>query len=168
MKVLESCVAISRGSGWPRRFIAGLCATLLAVQSGCHTFLPIQESVPEQGLIVGVVLNDRGRVLVGERLGETVDRVDGVLTASSETSITLSVTRTRSLRGTHAVWTGESVVIPREGIRGFQERQFSRGRSVLLSVAIVVGVALVAGLVSLAVGGFGRGDGGGGDPPGQQ
>ncbi len=135
-----------------------LCAGLLAVQTACHTFLPLQESVPDRGEIIGVVLNDQGRLLMGERLGESVDRVDGVLVEQNETSIVLNVTRTRSLRGSHTVWTGEPVTIPKVGVRGFQERQYSRGKTAMLVVGLILGIAAVGSLITLAAGGFGRGD----------
>lgn len=157
-----------RRSARLRRTTAILCAALLGFQSACHTFMPLQESVPERGLIIGVVLNDQGRSLVGDRLGESVDRVEGVLVSDSGSTITLNVTRTRSLRGTSAVWTGETVSIPRQGIRGFQERQYSRGRTALLVVGLIVGLAAVASVITLAAGGFGDNDGGGGGGPVEQ
>jgi hypothetical protein len=135
-----------------------LCAGLLAVQTACHNYLPLQESVPERGEIIGVVLNDQGRALVGERLGESVDRVDGVMVEQTESAITLNVTKTRSLRGSHAVWSGEAVTIPKVGIRGYQERQYSRGKTAMLVVGLILGIAAVGSLITLAAGGFGRGD----------
>lgn len=151
-----------------RRSTAILCTVLLALQTACHAYLPLQEAVPERGLVIGVVLNDQGRALVGDRLGESVDRVEGMLVSDTGSTITLNVTRTRSLRGTTAVWTGETVSIPRAGIRGFQERRFSRGRTAWLVAGIIVGLAAVASVITLAAGGFGNDDGGGGGPPNEQ
>ena len=142
-------------SGNSRRLTSGLCAGLLLLQLGCHTFLPLQELAPVSPSRVAVVLNDRGRALVGDRLGETIDRVEGVMIESSESAVTLQVSRTVSLQGWTAVWAGEEVVLPREGIRGFQARQFSRGRSTVLAMAAVVGLVVIWG-VSLLVGGGGR------------
>ena len=156
---------IRLGSGVSRRPIACLCLALLAVQTGCYSFLPVQEMAPATGEVVGVVLNDRGRQLVGDRMGELVERVDGSLVSATETAITLSVTRTRSLRGTHAIWAGEQVEIQREGIRGFHERQFSRGRTVLLTIGVIAGVAALISVLTLVVGGNGRPGGGGACPP---
>ena len=139
---------------------AGLCAGLLLFQSGCHTLLPMQESAPVPQTLVAVVLNDRGRALVGDRLGETIDRVEGVLIESSETAVKLQVSRTVSLRGSSAIWAGEEVLVPREGVRGFQPRQFSRGRTTVFAIGAVVGLALIGGVLTLLVGGGGRpGDG---------
>lgn len=98
-------------------------------------------------------------------MGELVERVDGSLVSATETAITLSVTRIRSLRGTHAIWAGEQVEIQREGIRGFHERQFSRGRTVLLTIGVIAGVAALISVLTLVVGGNGRPGGGGACPP---
>ena len=149
----------------PRRLIALLCVLLLAVQVGCYSYLPIQETAPAVGQQVGVILTDEGRQMVGERLGPLVERVDGTLLSATESAITLSVDRTYSLRGTESIWAGEQVEIQKAGIRGFRERQLSRGRTVFLTIGLVVGVAaLIAGL-SLSVGGNGAPDGGSNCPP---
>ena len=150
-----------RRGEWPRRLTAGICAVALASQTACHTYLPPQEVVPASGKAVAVELNDRGRLLVGDRLGEAVVRVEGILVGSTDSEVTLNVSRTVMLQGSSAVWAGEAVVIPRAGVRSFRLREFSRGRTALLSVALVGGVALLAGLISLVAGGNGRpgGDG---------
>jgi hypothetical protein len=151
-----------RGSSWPRRVTAGLCAVAMATQLACHTYLPAQDVVPVSGKKVAVVLNDRGRLLVGDRLGESVQQIEGRLLSSTDSVVTLSVTRTVMLQGSSAVWAGENVAIPREGVRSFRLREFSRGRTAALSVALVAGIALLGGLLTLVAGGGGRpgGDGG--------
>lgn len=148
-----------------RRLIALLCVLLLAVQVGCYSYLPIQETAPAVGQQVGVILTDEGRQMVGDRLGSLVERVDGTLLSATESAISLSVDRTYSLRGTESIWSGEQVEIQKAGIRGFRERQLSKGRTVFLTIGLVVGVAaLIAGL-SLAVGGRGAPIGGPDCPP---
>lgn len=153
-----------RGGQVSRRVTAGLCAAGLATQVACHTYLPTQEAVPVSGREVAVELNDRGRVLVGGQLGESVQLVQGRLVASTDSTVTLSVNRTVLMRGSSVVWAGEQAMIPREGVRGFRLREFSRGRSVMLSVAVAVGLAIIGGAISLAGGGLGRGEPGGGPP----
>ena len=154
-----------RYSGSWRRVIALLCVVLLAVLVGCYSYLPIQETAPAVGQDVGVVLNDNGRQSVRGKLGELVERVDGNLLSVSEAAITLSVTRTHSLRGTESVWAGEQVEIQREGILGFRERQHSKGKTAFLTIGLIVGVAALISGLSLAVGGSGLPDGGTGCPP---
>ncbi len=139
-----------------RRFTAGLCIALLAFQVGCYSYLPIQDTPPASGQNVGITLNDRGRQLAGERLGSDAERIDGIVVSSSETSVTVSVNRVKSMRGSSSIWAGEQVEIPREGIRGFQERQLSKGRTAMFTVGLVVGAIAVASLITLAVGGNGK------------
>lgn len=142
--------------GWARRFSAMLCIALLGFQTGCHTYLPVSSAVPDRGETVGVVLNDYGRAQLGSRLGELVERVDGELIAQTDSAITLNVSRTRSLRGSHSIWAGEPVEIPKAGVLGFQKRQFSRGRSVFMTIGIVLGIVALGSAIGLSVGGFGR------------
>lgn len=152
--------------GPPRRVTAGLCAVLLLLQVGCHTFLPLQESAPVPRTQVAVVLNDRGRVLVGDRLGQTIDRIEGVLMESSESEVKLQVARTVTLQGSSTIWQGEEVVLSRDGVRGFQPRQYSRGRTVMLVIGAIAGVGILAGAITLLVGGGGKPrDGSGCVPP---
>ena len=89
-------------------------------------------------------------------------RVQGRIVGSTDSAVTLSVARTVLMQGASVTWTGEQVVIPKEGVRGFRPRQYSRGRTVMLSIAAIVGVALVGAAISLVAGGNGRPDGGGG------
>ena len=107
-------------------------------------------------------LNARGRSLVADRLGESVMQVEGRLIGSTDSEVTLSVTRTVMLQGSSAVWAGEQVTIPREGVRGFRLREFSRGRTAMFAVAVVAGIAILGGLISLVAGGNGRPGGGSG------
>jgi len=122
-----------------RRFVAGLCAASLVLQMGCYTFKPLQTSVPATGSRIAVQLNDRGRFTLGDRLGSAIDNVDGLLVEVDGTSVTLEVYRTTDMRGGTATWTGERVRVPKDAIVGYQERQFSKRRTVLL-VGTVVGV----------------------------
>lgn len=128
-----------------RRFVGGLCAAALSLQMGCYTYQPLQTSVPATGGRIAVVLNDRGRAQLGDRLGSAIDKVDGLLVEGDGANVTLEVYRTMDLRGNAASWTGERVQVPRDGITGYQERQFSRRRTYLLVgtvVAVIVTTAL--------------------------
>jgi hypothetical protein len=142
-----------RRVGFTRRLTAGLCAGLLAFQLGCHTYLPMQEPVPAAGRGVAVELNDRGRLMVAGQLGESVLRVDGTLVSTTDSMITMRVSRTVQVRGSTAVWAGESVQIPQAGVRGYRLREFSRGRSVALAVGIVGVLVFLATSLDLFGGG---------------
>lgn len=154
-----------RRVGFIRRCTAGLCAGLLAFQLGCHTYRPMQEPVPAAGREVAVELNDRGRLMVAGQLGESVWRVDGTLVSSTDSMITMRVSRTVQVRGSSAVWAGEPVQIPQAGVRGYRLREFSRGRSVALVAGIVGVLAFLATSLDLFGGGSEKPDPTGPCPP---
>jgi hypothetical protein len=147
-----------RRVGFTRRTTAGLCAGLLAFQLGCHTYLPTQEPVPAAGREIAVELNDRGRLMVAGQLGESVLRVDGTLVSTTDSMITMRVSRTVQVKGASAVWTGESVQIPQSGVRGYRVREFSRGKTVALVAGIVGALAFLATALDLLGGGSDKPD----------
>lgn len=142
-----------------RRRRAGLrAAALAAALTGCHTYLPPQDQVPVLGREIAIELNDRGRLLVVPQLGEAVLRVQGTLVASTDSTVTMSVSRTVQLQGSSALWTGESVTIPITGVRGFRLREFSQKRSVAMAVGVAGALAVVAPHLKIVGGGNGRPD----------
>ena len=82
-----------------------------------------------------------------------MDKVDGTLLAATEQSVTLAVSQVLDLRGGTSTWTGERVDIPREGIRGFQERQFSRARTTVLVAAVAT--VIVGSILAVSLNVFG-------------
>lgn len=142
-----------------RRRRAGLSVVALATAlTGCHTYLPPQDQVPVTGREIAIELNDRGRLLVVPQLGESVLRVHGTLVASTDSTVTMSVSRTMQLQGSSALWTGESVTIPVTGVRGFRLREFSQKRSVAMAVGVAGALAVVAPRLKIVGGGNGRPD----------
>jgi len=145
-----------RRRGLRRRLTAGLGAGLLAFQSGCHTYLPVQDQVPVMGHEVAIELNDRGRLLVVSQLGESVLRVDGTLVATTDSMVTMRVSRTVQIQGSSTLWAGEAVTIPVVGIRGYRMREFSRGRSAAMAGGVLATLAVVAPFLRIIGGGDGR------------
>jgi hypothetical protein len=126
-----------------RPAVAGLWAAALALQLGCYSYLPVQSAPPVAvGKDVAVVLNDRGRALLAERVGPAIDRIDGRLAGVEGDAVTVAVTRVTDLRGNSAGWSGEPVRIPRDAITGFRPRTFSTFKTALLAGAVVLGVVL--------------------------
>ena len=130
-----------RGATWRRRATLSLGACTLAFQWGCYTYLPVQSAPPAAQQRGAVVLNDQGRLMLAERLGPLVDRVEGTFVSHDSTGVVLEVTGTKDLRGGSSMWSGERVEIPSTAILGFRERQLSKSRSILLGSAIAGGLA---------------------------
>lgn len=152
-----------RARTW-RRFVGGLCAATLSLQIGCYTYQPLQTGVPGTGKRMAVVLNDRGRFTLGERLGSSIERVDGMLVAVDSLNVTLDVYGTTNQRGNTSTWSGERLQVPKDAISGYQERQFSKRRTYILVGAMVGAVLASALMVNLNLfGGFPKDDPG--SPP---
>ncbi len=135
---MQGFLATSRARAF-RRAGSFLCVWALALQAACYSYAPLQTATPPQPKQMGVVLNDRGRTLLGERVGALVDRIDGQVISIDSQTVVMDVFRVTDLRGNGSTWTGERVNIPREGILGFRERQLSK-----IKVLALVGVAAIA------------------------
>ena len=141
-----------------RPAIGSLWAAALLLQVGCYSYLPVQPSLPAgPQREIAVVISDRGRVLLGERVGASVDRIDGRIEKRENGSITMAVFRVTDLRGNTATWTGEQVTIPDEAILGYRPRKLSKIKTVLLIGAMAAGVLLTLG-TSLDIFGMPSGD----------
>jgi hypothetical protein len=123
-----------------QRSVSGLCALALALQIGCFSYLPVQSTPPVPAQQIGVVINDRGRVLLGDRVGASVDRIDGRVVSRQDGSIVLDVFRVTDLRGNTATWTGERVSIPEEAILGYRARKVSKVKTLLLVGVVVLAI----------------------------
>jgi len=163
---MTTLTSIRRWRQW-RRVVGSLCAALLVLQTGCYTYLPMQTSVPVTGKRIAVVLNDRGRAMIGDKLGSAMEKADGLLVKTDESSVTLEVYRTTDMKGNEATWTGERVTLPRDGVSGYQERMLSKKKSALFVGAVLVGVTVSVMMVNLNIfGGFSHSDGGSGGSTG--
>ena len=149
-----------------RRLVGAVCAGLLVFQWGCFSYLPVQSAPPAVAERVAVVLNDRGRADLAERLGAGVDRVEGTVLERTEGAVVLAVSGLKDIRGGASQWSGETVAIPNSAILGYRPRQLSKGKTALLVGATVFVIGALAFGVSLDVFGDERPDGGDTvDPP---
>ncbi len=140
MSDAQALSARSRSGTIAQRSVSGLCALALALQIGCFSYLPVQSTPPLPAQQIGVVINDRGRVLLGDRVGASVDRIDGKVVSRQEGSIVLDVHRVTDLRGNTATWTGERVSIPEDAILGYRARKVSKLKTLLLVGVIALAI----------------------------
>ena len=148
-----------------RRHRTGRPAALgaLALLTGCHTYVPVMQA-PAPGTDVALVLTDRGRAALGERIGPEVDQLRGTLESASDSSVTLAVTQSLSLRGLSQGWTGERITVSRDQLAGLRVRQLDKGRTALAVLTAGVGVGLLTTFGFAGAGG--SGESGGTLPPG--
>lgn len=115
------------------------------LQTGCYTYLPMQANLPapeSPQARTGIVLNDRGREILADRVGPLMDRIEGRIDRRENGAVTVSVYRVVNLRGEASTWTGEMVSIPEDGIQGYRTRKFSVGRTAVLVGAVAAAIAI--------------------------
>ena len=119
-----------------RPAVAALWAGALLLHTGCTSLLPVQSTPAPVGQEMGVVINDRGRTLLADRIGPLVERIDGRLVNREGGRLTLRVTRVTDVRGTGSTWTGEQVTIPEEAVLGYRPKVLSKFKTGLFIGAV--------------------------------
>ena len=130
--------------------------------TGCYTMQPVSGTPLPEGTMVGLDINDAGRLALGGTMGPSIERIDGRLVGRDATEYVVAVSQIHLLRGGEQIWSGERIRIKTEYVTGVSERRFSRGRTALVTGA-VLGVLVVAFNQSLA--GIIGGDEGKKEPP---
>jgi hypothetical protein len=130
-----------------RPVILGLAVLLV----GCYALQPTGGPVPQPGTIIGLDLNDAGRLALGGTMGPEIGQVEGRLIQKDSDEFVVAVTDLHLLRGGDQVWHGEVVHIKSGYVSSLYERRFSAGRSAALAAAGVGAVAIIAtrGLIGL-------------------
>lgn len=150
----------------PGRALRGWTALLLtavASLSGCYTQAPVS-GTPSPGTTLVVDLNDRGRLALGDSIGPSASRIQGVVASSSDSSYVLNVQSVVYLNGQTNHWSGEPLALRTDLIGHASERQYSRKRTWALGLGIAAAVITFALTTDL----FGSGSlGRAHDPPPQ-
>lgn len=120
-------------------------AMLLSV-AGCYTYAP-PVSAPAAGAEVAVVLTDRGRAALGERIGPEIDQLRGRLVSSNDTSVTVAMRESVTLRGVSAAWGDEQLTVNREQFATVRVKALSKGRTGVLAgtMGAVLGFFVING-----------------------
>lgn len=141
-------------------------ATVLLITvpaAGCYSTRPIQ-TAPEPGTKVLLDLNDRARVTLGERIGQSAERIEGNLQSMTDSSYVVRISGVRYIDGQFAQWSGELFTVPKEFVARARRQDFSRARTwglVAGATAAIVFAVLKANLI-----GGGSGTQGGEPNPG--
>ena len=117
---------------------AAVLGLSLASSVGCYTTQPLM-AAPDVGTPTVIVLNDRGRVALGEALGQNVDRLEGGVVSRGDSSFVVAVRNVRYFNGETNEWKGEQVTVPVAGVRTLEARRFSRKRTWTLVGALTAG-----------------------------
>lgn len=120
----------------------GLISTGLLV-TGCYTSAPSTVSELSPNTTVEAQISDVGRVALSQPVGPEVERLDGRVTSSSDSSVVLMVSNVSYLNGISNAWQGQQVTLRPQDVKFVTERTFSRSRTALLIAAMAGTLGLV-------------------------
>ncbi len=120
-----------------------VAATLLVSTIGCYTMQPVTGQPFPLGMTVELAINDAGRVALRQLIGPDVVKVQGRLVQQDSATYTLAVTQIGLSRDGTQVWSGERVGIKADYVSSVTERRFSRGRTAVVTAAVMGVVAIV-------------------------
>jgi len=134
--------------------------------TGCYEYTPLRSSAAPTGKAVTLelVLNDRGRADLADRIGPDALSVEGVLVERRDSSYAINVQSVSYFNRASSKWTGERLSFSTGQLRDIREKRFSRGKTGL-AIATAIG-AVVAFVVtrSILIGGETSTPPGGGPP----
>jgi hypothetical protein len=105
--------------------------------AGCYQYVPADHTDLPPATAISVELSARGTTNVASRIGENVVAVEGNVTESTSSSLTLALLAVRR-RGenTPSTWNRESITLATDEIGRVKRRQLSRGRTAVASAAL--------------------------------
>ena len=139
--------------------------TVVAASTACYRYVPNTSADVQVGEEVRVRLTSSGSAALQALVGADVVAIDGRVTARSDTAYALAMGGTTKRAGDSAVWSGESVTVPRNAIAGVENRVLNKRKTLLVSALGVAGAALVAVIVSAVSGSGSSGPDSGTTPP---
>jgi len=128
---------------------------------GCYTLQPTTSGNPQPGSVIGLDINDAGRVALGGAMGPAIAQIEGRLVQKDTNEYVVGVQVVRLLQGGEQTWHGEVVHINSGYVSSLYERHFSAARSAALAA---VGVGAVAAIATRGLAGLGTGDQSGKQP----
>ena len=125
------------------RLIATVAGTGL-LTAGCYSLQPAAAATPEPGTRLSFAINDAGRVALGGSMGPELRRVNGSLNSKEGDDYFVNVSGVDLMYGGFQTWAGETVRINSSYVSAVYERKFSKGRTILATVAAVGALSLLA------------------------
>lgn len=146
-----------------RRIVAGRFASvpvlLLTAWSlvGCYAYVPVAPAQPAASNgAVRVTLTAAGTEFFKGSLGTNVRQIEGSVTRATPDTVIIAVERMYTSTRESFASQGDTVAVPRQLTEELSLKQYSRTRSVLITVAIVG--SLILGLAGLSNGASTSGD----------
>lgn len=117
---------------------------MVSTTTGCFTAKPVVGEPLPAGTEVLVKVTDAGRANLVAMLGPGVDVVEGRLVSRDSSAITVAASSVSLLNGAHQVWSGERIRIGADQVALLSKRQFSKGRTAIVTAAVLGVVVVVA------------------------
>jgi hypothetical protein len=114
-------------------------------------------TTPELGSVIALDLNDAGRAAMGGQMGPAITQIEGRLVQVTGDEYLVAVKVVRLIGGGENTWAGEQVHLKREYVSTTYKREFSAGRTAVLT-AVAIGAVIAAALSAKQVVGSGTGD----------
>lgn len=117
---------------------------------GCYRYVPLSRT--EVDALNGrarVVLAAAGTLSVRGALGENVRAVEGPIDRVSADSVYMRADHTTTVAGVRIAMSGAPVAIARADALSIDAQQHARNRSILTTVAVVAGVAILMSAIAL-------------------
>lgn len=126
------------------------CIALVEVLAGCYVQQPVMGAGgPQPGTMLGMDVNDVGRLALGGQMGPEIVHVEGRLISAQGDEYELAVRSVKLIRGGDQVWNWERVRIKKDYIANTYERRFSKSQTLALGAVAAAGVVYVATKLNL-------------------
>ena len=153
-----------------RRITLTIGAAALMLNTACYAYMPVTSGVaPAAAQQVRLRLTNEGSSELARFLGPRVVEVEGTLSrVDADGAWVVGPEWVKLSDGLRQPWSGEGVVsIPLHFTQGVEQRTFNRRKTILATVAAVVGAVVLALVAFNSSGAKGTPDGSGpgGQPP---
>lgn len=148
------------------RRVARLAALALlgALATGCHEYVPVSTLPTAKPQTIEVLLNERGRADLVNRLGPDALSFVGTLVSRKDTTFAVRVQEVTYISRSTVQWSGEMVDVTDSQVRDVRARRLSRSKT-FLAAAAGAGALLLFILSRSLTGGGNTGENGNNPPP---
>jgi hypothetical protein len=131
-----------------RRSVA-VAVGVLHVCTACYSYTPV-ETTPRPGAQVALEVTDEGRVVLNEKIGPGVVRLEGRLAGMDGDELLVDASAVRQVRGYISDLGGMRVRLAQRYVTRMDERRLSRTRTLLVVGGVL---AIVGGFFAVKISG---------------
>ena len=117
-----------------------VAVAVLHVCTACFAYTPVQ-TPPAPGAQIALEVTDQGRVVLNDKIGPGVVRLEGTLAGVEGGELLVDAQAVKQVRGYISDLGGVRVRLPQQYVTRMDERRFSRKKTFLVAGGIVGAVA---------------------------